>query len=75
MEDGKHSSEMVRVAGIDELHNSTPLKIQPWMQHTGGIPPRAAMSACGAQVDSTHGIPQGSWLIMGNNPVGLKPKD
>jgi len=59
-------------AGISQLYNSVPSKVQPWMQPDGGIPARA--KAC-AEVDSTHGIQQGSWLIMGNAPVGLKPKD
>ena len=59
-------------ARISQLYNSVPSKVQPWMQPDGRIPARA--KAC-AEVDSTHGIPQGSWLIMGNNPVGLKPKE
>lgn len=74
MKEGKASTDLVRPAGITEFCNSTPSKIQPWKLPTGGIPPRAE-ATCGAQVDNTHGIPQGSWLIMGNNPAGLIPKD
>ena len=58
-------------AGISELYNSTPSKVQPWMQATGGIPAQAKI--CG-DVDTTHGVPEGNWLIMENAPKGLKPK-
>ena len=57
---------------VSELYNSSPSKVQPWILPTGGIPPRATMS--GGDVDNTHGIAQGNWLIMGNAPIGLRPK-
>ncbi|KAJ0120517.1 hypothetical protein J7T55_015246 [Diaporthe amygdali] len=61
--------------GVSDIHNSSPTKTQPWMQQTSGIPQKATI--CGGtpdQVsDSTHGIPQGQWLIMGNAPIGLRP--
>ncbi|EFX00186.1 hypothetical protein CMQ_7188 [Grosmannia clavigera kw1407] len=55
--------------GVDELHNSSYSKIQPWKLPTGGIPPRNMRTM---EEDSTHGIPKGNNLIMGNEPVGLK---
>ena len=62
--------------GITDLYNSSPSKTQPWMQVTGGIPAKTKL--CGEtydpEVDSTHGIPQGSLLVMENAPKGLRPK-
>lgn len=63
--------------GIMDLYNSSPLKLQPWMQTAGGIPPKAktCSGTYDPELDSTHGIPKGSWLIMENAPRGLKPMD
>lgn len=61
-------------AGISELYNTTPSKIQPWAQATGGIPARAK-SCGGGYVDSTHGVPAGGLLIMENAPKGLRLKE
>jgi len=72
----KQFLEEMKVVRTTDLYNSSPSKAQPWRQATGGIPPRT--KSCGGQydpeADSTHGIPQGSWLIMGNAPGGLRPK-
>jgi len=68
----KTESEMI--AGVSQLYNSSPSKMQPWKQGKNGIPKRAP--ACsGPDADSTHGIPKGSWLIMQNAPAGLRPQD
>jgi hypothetical protein len=56
----------------EELHNSSPEKIQPWMQITGGIPPKKKQSGGCSVRDSTHGIAEGSLLVMGNAPDGLR---
>ncbi|KAK7912201.1 hypothetical protein PG985_014682 [Apiospora marii] len=64
------ASDKTEPVGVDQLYNSSPLKAQPWMQAVGGIPAKA--DTCGGDVDSTHGIPKGSWLIMANAPHGIK---
>lgn len=63
------------VAGMAELYNSSPAKIQPWKHGAIGIPMRAQACSGGNDADSTHGIPKGSWLIMQNAPAGLRPQD
>lgn len=55
--------------GVTQLYNSTPEKVQPWMQPTGGIPEAAIMCAAS---DNTHGVSEGSWLVMENAPKGLR---
>jgi hypothetical protein len=63
---------------VTNIYNSSPSKFQPWMQVTGGIPPKARMCAVDydcPEADSTHGIPKGNLLIMGNAPNGLVPKE
>lgn len=59
-----------------DLYNSSPSKIQPWMQATGGIPQKTkqCVGTYDPEVNSTHGIPQGSLLVMENAPKGLRPK-
>lgn len=61
--------------GITDLYNSSPSKVQPWMQTIGGIPVKRQMCSgdVGPEADSTHGTPEGNWLIMTNAPIGLKP--
>jgi len=63
--------------GITDIYNSSPSKFQPWMQVTGGIPPKARMCRGSAgyncpEADSTHGIAKGSLLIMENAPKGIR---
>ncbi|KAF5969744.1 hypothetical protein FBULB1_10064 [Fusarium bulbicola] len=62
-------------AGVTELYNSSPAKIQPWIQANGSIPGRSQKNTCGGPPDPTHGIAKGDWLIMGNNPAGVQTKD
>lgn len=60
--------------GIMDIHNSSPSKFQPWMQVTGGIPPKARVGGEDydyPEADSTHGIAKGSLLIMENQPIGI----
>ena len=75
-ENANQSHTEILPIGIQDLYNSSPSKIQPWMQETGGIPKKATL--CGGpdnpEKDSTHGIRQGSFLIMANAPVGVRPK-
>ena len=62
---------------ITDIYNSSPSKLQPWMQATGGIPPRAKVGNLNVdpETDSTHGIPKGSLLIMTNQPAGCRPDE
>ena len=66
-------SQSTRLAKVSDLYNSSPAKIRPWIEAAGGIPSQS--QACKGGADSTHGIPEGSWLIMQNAPDGLKPRD
>jgi len=72
--DEQQSIEGPKLIGVTDLYNSSPSKAQPWMQATGGIPQRAKLCGGDPDADSTHGIPQGSLLIMENAPKGLRPK-
>lgn len=60
---------------ITDIYNSSPSKFQPWMQVTGGIPPKARMCTDynHPEADSTHGIRKGNLLIMENVPKGIRP--
>lgn len=77
MAEKEHQSpEETTPIGIHDLYNSSPSKIQPWMQVTGAILPKA--KECDGTYDpalnTTHGVEEGSFLIMENAPRGLKPK-
>ena len=72
LEDAHQSLKETSYAGITHFSNSSPSKVQPWMQATGGVPVGAKM--CSGSTDSTHGIPEGSLLIMGNRPIGIDEK-
>lgn len=56
---------------ITDLYNPSPSKTRPWIQAAGGISARD--KSRGGTYDSTHGIPQGSLLVMEDASRGLKP--
>jgi hypothetical protein len=80
MAENEHRSPLgtqLEPISVTDIYNSSPSKFQPWMQVTGGIPPKARM--CGVDYDSpeadnTHGIPKGGLLIMENAPKGTRPE-
>jgi hypothetical protein len=74
MESNAVGTQKSTIAGVSQLLNSSPSKIQPWKQENNRIPARS--QACSdPDSDSTHGVPKGSWLIMQNAPAGLRPQN
>jgi len=71
----ENTQQSPKLVGVTELYNTSPSKVQPWMQATGGIP---KTKMCGGtydpEADCTHSVPQGSLLILENAPAGLQPK-
>ena len=58
---------------ITHLYNPSPSKTRPWMQAAERI--SARNKSRGGTYDSTHGIPQGSLLVMEDASRGLNPHE
>jgi len=71
----ENTQQPPKLVGVTELFNTSPSKVQPWMQAAGGIPQAKTCSGLyDPAVDCTHTVLQGEWLVLENAPAGLAPK-